>query len=212
MRVGTVTQLRRHPVKSMQGEILDVLELDPDGVPGDRCWGVRDSQSGRVLSGRRRPQLLDARARLDGDSVVVTLPDGRELHEDDEHTDLALSRFVGTPVHLARAKSDEAVPFDSWRSQVGTFNDGHPVHLLTSATAAEWGTDRFRPNMVIETTEVEDGWQTVQVGTVRLEVYKQAVRCTMTGLPRNQNVPRGVYARVLEPGIVRAGDEVVLVT
>src|SRR5688500_17597428 len=124
-----VARVWRYPVKSMQGEAVDEIELDAGSVTLDRAWAVRDSDTGIVLTGRTVPALLQARAAVDGDGVRVTLPDGRELSGDAEHTDLALSAYVGRPVHLARAKPDESgtmtapVDFDdddseavSWRS------------------------------------------------------------------------------------------------
>src|SRR6188508_3369054 len=95
-----VAQLWRYPVKSMQGESLDALDLSGGRAEGDRLWGVRDSASGTILNARTTPPMLHARGVLDGESVRVVLPDGRELREGDEHTDLALSSYVGRPVHL----------------------------------------------------------------------------------------------------------------
>jgi len=34
-----VTGLWRYPVKSMAGEAVEAVELDADGVAGDRRWG-----------------------------------------------------------------------------------------------------------------------------------------------------------------------------
>jgi uncharacterized protein YcbX len=62
-----VTQLWRHPVKSFQGEQLTQAIVDNDGIRGDRAWGVRDSVTGRILTGRREPRLLLASAHLGRD-------------------------------------------------------------------------------------------------------------------------------------------------
>src|SRR5690349_18455657 len=100
MRVG---QVWRYPVKSMQGESLDALEIDGAHVLGDRQWGVRDSRTGVVLTGRMTRPLLHAIARIVDDGVVITLPDGRAFDDTDDALDLALSAYVGQPVHLAHA-------------------------------------------------------------------------------------------------------------
>jgi uncharacterized protein YcbX len=232
---GAVAQVWRYPVKSMQGETPDVLDLDGDRVPLDREWGVRDSTTGRVLTGRGEPRLLLASARVvDGDRVCITLPDGRQLHEDDYATDLALSSYVGRPVHLARAKADEHQGFAEdgaqWQSRAGSFNDGHPVHLLTTATlaAGPWDARRFRPNVVLDVGAgaepfAEEGWTSVRLGNVALEIYKRTTRCSITTraqpglaedpevraeLIRNRNAKLGVYARVTTPGPIAAGDAV----
>jgi uncharacterized protein YcbX len=228
---GAVAQVWRYPVKSMQGETPDVLDLDGDRVPLDREWGVRDSTTGRVLTGRGEPRLLLASARVvDGDRVCITLPDGRQLHEDDDATDLALSSYLGRPVHLARAKPDERQGFAEegfeWRSRSGSFNDGHPVHLLTTATlaAGPWDARRFRANLVLDVDAApfaEDEWTSVQARNVVLEIYKKTGRCSIptraqpglaedpsirTDLVRNRNARLGVYARVTTPGPIAAGD------
>jgi uncharacterized protein len=243
-----VAQLRRYPVKSMQGESLDSLELGLERVAGDREWGVRAGDTGLVLTGRTARPLLHARARLDGPGVLITLPDGRQLAGDDEHTDLALSSYLGTPVHLAHAKDDEQAAFEApidfaddtsaamqWQSRAGSFNDGHPVHVLTTASLraaaalhpdGAWDVRRFRPNLLIEADGddfVEDEWTELTIGDVVLEVYKRATRCAMTarsqpGLDDDLEVPRalarsrkaklGIYARVKVAGTVAAGADV----
>jgi uncharacterized protein YcbX len=243
-----VAQLWRYPVKSMQGERLDALDVGADSIPGDRAWAVRDSQTGTVLTGRTARPLLHAAARLDGGGVEIALPDGRRLRDGDAETDLALSSFVGHPVHLARADAGEIgtveAPIDfaddtsravQWTSLPGTFNDGHPVHVLTDASLrgasalhpeGEWDVRRFRPNVLIEAAGddfPEDGWGTVRLGDVALDVYKRTTRCAMTarsqpGLDDDLGVPRtlarnrkaqiGVYARVTRSGTIATGDGV----
>ena len=249
-----VAQLWRYPVKSMQGESLDSLDLDVERVPGDREWGVRDSVSGRVLTGRHTTALLQASARLDGArgvggphccGVRVTLPDGRDLRDGDERTDLALSSYLGLPVQLAHAKPDEQGDFETpvefgdtpgsmarWQSRPGTFNDGHVVHVLTTASLraaaalhpdGAWDVRRFRPNVLLDVDGddfAEEAWAGLQIGDVELEIYKRTTRCVMTArsqpgldddlevprtLARNRNAKLGVYARVRVPGSLVAG-------
>src|SRR5258706_10741032 len=142
-----VAQVWRYPVKSMQGESVAALDIDLERVNGDREWGVRDSASGVVLTGRTARALLHVHAKSDGDSVRVKFPDGRELRDTDDGIDLALSAYVGHPVHLARAKFDEQAAFEApiefsddtsptarWQSRPGSFNDGHQVHVPTTAS------------------------------------------------------------------------------
>src|SRR3954454_18032429 len=42
---AVVRGLWRYPVKSMQGERLAAATVRPDGIDGDRRWGVRDEES-----------------------------------------------------------------------------------------------------------------------------------------------------------------------
>jgi uncharacterized protein YcbX len=102
-----------------------------------------------------------------------------------------------------------------------------------------WHPARFRPNFVIESDGddvVENDWsgRRLRVGDVELEVTTATPRCVMTtlaqpGLERDRGILRtvsahnrqpfgelgawaclGAYARVVTPGVVRRGDEVVL--
>ena len=234
-----VAQLWRYPVKSMQGESLDSIELDGERVPGDREWGVRDRVTGTVLTGRTAGALLHASARTEGDAVCIELPDGRQVRDTDEQADLILSSYVGQPVHLAHAKADEqaafAMPDARWRSMPGSFNDGNPVHVLTTASLRAagalhpdgvWDPRRFRPNLVIDVDGdvfAEDEWASITIGQVRLDVIKRTTRCPMTArsqpgldddlmvlrtLTRNRSAKLGVYARVSATGRISAGDDV----
>ncbi len=65
----------RHPVKSLQGEQLSNAEVDSNGVRGDRCWGIRDERTGKILTARREPQLPQAGASLSpSGEPELTLP------------------------------------------------------------------------------------------------------------------------------------------
>jgi uncharacterized protein len=216
-----VTEVWRYPVKSMQGESLKALTIGKERIPGDREWGVRDSVSGDVLTARATRRLLQAAAQVDEDGeVCITLPDGRVLREDDATTDLALSSFVGQPVHLAHAKSDEQARFETmsefstdtptlvqWASKKGSFNDGAAVHVLTTASLraasamhpeGAWTARRFRPNLVVDVDDdgfVEDAWTALRIGDVELEIFKRATRCSITaraqpGLAEDVEIPR----------------------
>ena len=234
-----VAQLWRYPVKSMQGELVDSLDLDGERVPGDRRWGVRDVATGAVLTGRATGPLLHLRARLDGDGVCITLPDGRELRDGDDAVDDALSEHLGQSVRLARAETGEqqafSTPNERWQSRPGTFNDGHHVHVLSTASlraahalhpGGAWEARRFRPNVVLDVDGAafpEDDWTRICIGAVELEVYKRTTRCPLTTrsqpgldddltvlktLTRNREAKLGVYARVSVPGRIHAGADV----
>ena len=71
-----VLGLWRHAVKSLQGERLESARFEYDGLVGDRRWGIRDLRTGRILTARRRPELLGAVASYDDELPMITLPDG----------------------------------------------------------------------------------------------------------------------------------------
>src|SRR5688572_5611671 len=95
-----VAQLWRYPVKSLLGERLSEAAFAADGLAGDRDWGILDPATGRILTARREPRLLFARAKLEGDAPRITLPDGRTVLGMGAGTDAALSDWLGRPVTL----------------------------------------------------------------------------------------------------------------
>ena len=251
--MGIVSELWRHPVKSMQGERLDESTVLATGFDRDRTWALKDVATGKVLTGRRTPALLDAAARLGPDGEpVVTLPDGTELDGRSAATDDALSTWLGQPVRLvasaedgARAiemfedATDDTSPVAEWTMPTSTFVDVEPLLLLTTASLrkgselhpeGQWASRRFRPNVLIDvdgTDWVEDQWRhrEIWIGEVVLRGSIPCLRCSMVtrpqpGLERDLDVFKvlakdhgsamGLWATVVEPGTVRAGDAVVI--
>ena len=78
-----VAELWRYPVKSLQGEPLELAAVTTAGLQGDRRFALFDVETGFGLTGRRVPELLFASARLSDDGGVdITLPDGSVLQDD----------------------------------------------------------------------------------------------------------------------------------
>lgn len=198
--------LWRYPVKSMQGEARDEVEVGPFGIAGDRRWGVQVLESGRVLSAKREARLLLAEAATT-DSVAIWLPSGRCLSGVGPTTDAALSRWLERPVRLVEADPETTPTFESqaeeaddasgtvtWQGRPGRFVDSSAIHLLTTASLRavrlqrpdlDWQIRRFRPNLLVDVPgeeRVEDGWvgRRCSVGEVELEVVKPCGRCVMT--------------------------------
>jgi uncharacterized protein len=227
---GRVVEVRRYPVKSMRGELLQAAEVQRRGLVGDRLWALRDDD-GKLGSGkstrrfRAMQGLLGFAARYDGQALVITFPDGTAVRGDDRSLQRRLSEAVGRSVELAR---EAAVPHF----------DAAPIHLCTTASLGQLAglaagsriqARRFRPNLLVEVAAggfIEDGWVggLLQVGDqVELLVTGRTERCVMTThaqeeLPHDPRVLRaigthnglclGVYAEVSRPGVVRVGDAV----
>jgi len=231
MRVGTVVQLWRYPVKSMLGERVDTLAFTARGPEDDRRWAMRgpDGRLGSGKSGRRfvhMDGLLRLRASVDGGVPVVTLPSGDVVRGGGA----ALAEAVGEAVGMAVTLVEEG--------EVPHVDDA-PVHLVTTSSLAAWAAAadadavdalRARPNLVVATDDPgrpEDAWagRTLAVGAVRLHVTKRTERCVMVtaeqdGLARDTRLLRaltptdrcvGAYADVAAEGRIAAGDEVHLV-
>src|SRR5664279_5977098 len=92
--------LWRYPVKSLQGERLKSASFEDGGMVGDREWGLRDQRTGRILTARRRPELLAASAFYDASAPVMTLPTGETLVGPGPESDCALSEWLASPVSL----------------------------------------------------------------------------------------------------------------
>ncbi|MGZ4629930.1 MAG: MOSC domain-containing protein [Oryzihumus sp.] len=201
-----VVGLWRYPVKSLQGERLDAASVEADGVAGDRRWGLRDQRTGRILTARRRPELLGASASYDGDAPVITLPDGATVVGPGTRTDSRLSEWLGSPVSLVsslgalagRAEyfedaTDDTSPAVEWTMPADRYVDTAPILVLTTVslrTAAghyprgTWDPRRFRANILIGLDGegwVEDSWvgHPIRLGAVTLVPSQPCVRCTM---------------------------------
>jgi uncharacterized protein YcbX len=234
-----VEDLWRFPVKSMQGEQLERVELDELGLVGDRRYAVVDLTTGMTLTARREPKLLFAQAKWGTDgAVTVVLPSGEQSADDE-----SLSSWLGRPVSLRSpgdfvptyeiavdAEDEEGSPWVHWDGPVQTFHDSGTtqVSLVTGTTLRDWAARRFRMNVVLD-GEGEDDLlgREVSLGTTRLEVVKGVVRCVMTtrpqpgGIERDLSVLRtitaerggslGIGALVRTPGSIAVGDELLVV-
>ncbi|NOT32962.1 MAG: MOSC domain-containing protein [Candidatus Eisenbacteria bacterium] len=108
MRVGTLSQLWRYPVKSMGGERLDTAALSLRGIPGDRGWAVFDESRSGVTTAKRLPPLRACRARypsepdsrLGSPPAEITLPDGTMVSTDSAEATLRLGELLGRAVSL----------------------------------------------------------------------------------------------------------------
>jgi uncharacterized protein YcbX len=208
-----LVRITRYPVKSLQGEVLSSAEIEADGLRGDRCWGIRDETTGKILTGRRAPQLLFASAALAADGTpVITLPTGATCHGPGPATDAALSAWLGKPVRLAGSAgapaghaeyfadaTDDASEAIEWTMPVDRFVDAMPLLVLTTASLrtgaalhpeGDWDVRRFRPNLLLDLADdgwVEDAWcarATLRIGAVELQPHQPCIRCTMVTRPQ----------------------------
>ena len=157
--LGTVTRLRRYPVKSMLGEDLVESDVSRGGLPRDRGLAVISRRTGKVASAkypRLWRDLLTLSAEALEEAARITLPGGKTVRSTDADVDEVLSALLNEPVTLSAtpppgATLDRAVPEavlrDGIRAEVpaelielgaaappGTFVDFAPLHLLTTAT------------------------------------------------------------------------------
>src|SRR5919198_1785953 len=230
-----LVEIARYPVKSLQGELVSGAEIELDGLHGDRRWGIRDETTGKILTGRRAPQLLLAAAALAPDGApVIRLPTGLTCQGPGAETDAALSEWLDKPVRLvssvgaqaARAEyfadaTDDAGQAIEWTMPGGRFVDALPLLVLTTAslrTAAalhpngDWQVRRFRPNLVVDVAGdgwIEDSWcehSTVRIGAVQLRPREPCMRCTMVTRPQpDLDEDRDIFRTLARAACARIG-------
>jgi uncharacterized protein len=190
--------------------------------------------------------------------VRITLPDGTLVTSEQSDVHQILSQVLKRDVKLTAAAVPSATSEAYWpdmegldhRDTVtefglpeGTFFDCAFVHILTTATLnklrrlypeGRFEVRRFRPNIVLEAANGEEGFvenawigKVLAIGdSVRLSINRPCLRCVMTtlaqgDLPKDPGILRsvvqhnqsglGVYASVLQGGKVRRGDSARLV-
>jgi len=245
-----VKEIWRYPVKSMLGEPLDQANIAPGGIQGDRQWAVVDAESGVSLSAKRYGELLSCSAWTSEDRVLIRLPDGREFPAGSAEVADGLSELLERRVCTRSVETTETIKHEFptvitegegapflWEPGTEAFFDRAPLHLLTTGTLnalqalapeSTFHRARFRPNVLVETTEpgfIENDWvnRDVMLGSLKCTVIDHKPRCVMVtreqiGISRdvevlrtilkNNNGNAGVELRALENGQVRRGDRV----
>ena len=107
IKVGTVSQLWRYPVKSMEGSRVEKGVMEKTGMLGDRNWALRDESVGELTTVRKIPKLLKFKATYDTDpvpdkvsQVTIELPDGNLVNSTHNDINEKLSAAIGKPVSL----------------------------------------------------------------------------------------------------------------
>jgi len=245
-----IAEIWRYPVKSMLGEQLDQADVGPTGIQGDRRWAVVDAESGVSLSAKRYADLLSCRAWTSDSGVMIRLPDSREFPAGSAEVARGLSDLLGRQVTTRSAEATETIQHEFptvitegggepflWAPGTKAFFDSAPLHLLTTGTLIELQRlrpasivhrARFRPNFLIETSEIgfiENDWvnKDVTLGSLRCQVTDHTRRCVMVtrgqgDLPRDTEVIRailksndgnaGVALKTSDSGMLRCGAKV----
>jgi uncharacterized protein len=203
MLIGTLSAVRRYPVKSLRGEPLDSVDVARSGIPEDRVSAlIVRAGSARVEKTYRGKEHDRLHLLSSSDAAIAA----------------AAQRGVDVEVRRGERFFDDApisLLVDLWLVAVSE-------HV---GFRVEW--ERFRPNFFVRAapefrqTESALADAELQLGTVRLRVRSPIERCvTVTYHPNGEpsdprilgflaqrrNAWMGVYCDVLEPGTARVGD------
>lgn len=241
MATGRVAKLWRYPVSSLGGEPMRELAVRPDGVDGDRLFGLIHKATEEIARPDRGPQwhaVPRIMARLVGrQKLQIATPDSDWIDAPSADADLAASAFLGFEAAV--------LAFDGTSADEPGFKsryDKSPIHLLTTASMArlkslhpEGNPDprRFRPNILVDLPPTdgsfpETEWigRRLEIGELGLTIAEPCRRCGFTiiaqdgfdhdpgilrNLVRHNTHNMGVYCTVNRPGKVEIGDEMRLV-
>jgi uncharacterized protein YcbX len=140
--IGTIREIRRYPVKSMDGETLAAAAIGPRGLAGDRAWAVRDEVRGGIRGAKKIPALMRLAAAYpeppaaEGSSpAVITLPDGTTCRTGDADVNERLSRALDQRVSLWPLLPPDAL--DHYRRGAPTHEDMEQEMRTLFARAAD---------------------------------------------------------------------------
>jgi uncharacterized protein len=231
--VGTIEEIWRYPVCSIGGERLDKAFVTVNGIHGDRTHLFVDLDTGEIASPettpRWRPALMLS-AWHDGSEVLVSSSTWEKMTIGPD-LDAALSEFMGFRCGI---RPMGAAPSTD-KSRTGPLRPRYeiaPLHVLTVKSLSDLASlsphsaidrKRFRPNLVLMTGSIEDGWpgRHWASGTAAGEITEKTKRCGMTmiaqpDLPEDPDILRtivrqrarciGVYSGVTDEGTLSVGD------
>jgi uncharacterized protein YcbX len=235
IQIGTVSEIMRHPVKSMTGEVVAETTVMNYGLYGDRSHVILDEKAS-FLTITQVPLLVRYQASFDTPEVMEAYPDPTIvtpegvtvkwsdpawLKELEEKTSKQLAKKVYHPKHVP----------------IGPIEKEHLL-IVTDASlqalSASWGkyTDerRFRPNLVFNLLDkvpfIEQTWagKVFRIGEdVLIEMVKPCERCMIitvdpeTGMKHSDLLKKiakehsnyfGMYARVIRTGKIKMDDEI----
>ncbi|MFZ0736402.1 MAG: MOSC domain-containing protein [Candidatus Acidiferrales bacterium] len=205
-QLGTLSRLRRYPVKGMAGEDLDAARVSFAGLTGDRVYAFVDngnrsnspwmtSRRGRALLLFRprflAPPSLDAEfPGVDEYAAEVLTPEGETFRVDDPLFTQHLERRFGRSLRM--------------RFSERSMTDARPVSIfglstiaaLSSESGIELDARRFRANFYVKWDDEAPFFEDRLVGrelrigeTVTMQIVKQNLRCVVITLDPDTAAP-----------------------
>ncbi len=208
-----VKELWRYPAKSLGGERVEECSVGELGLTGDRIVLVQ-GPAGRLITSRAHPQLL----ALQG-----------SLGDDGQPQINGIQWAAPEALNFIRAAAGAAATLFYWEGPERF--DVLPLSVATDGAIqhVKFDARRLRPNILIGGVEglAERTWpgRNLKIGSLPIHAERLRPRCVMTTWdPDTQEQDISVLKRivrelkgemsldcaVLNPGVVRVGDEVTL--
>ena len=215
-----VASLHIYPIKSTRGVTVSSAPMQVRGLAGDRRAMIVDAQ-GKFLTQRSHGRLAQIKAHWLNDHIIIDIGgsvfeasrsesrmpvtvwrDTLEATIADADSNARLTTFLGEPVCLVFMDDhSERHSNPDWGKSDVSFADGYPVLITNPASLEAMNSQldapvpmvRFRPNIVIDhdIAWAEDGWKSLQIGGVILDLVKPCTRCEMTNLDPETGEQRG---------------------
>ena len=231
IEIGCIAGLFRYPIKSMSGTAVESAELGWHGLEGDRRFAFRRVTE-RVpfpwLTAGRLPALLQYQPILHGDVLThVRTPDGAVLEIYSAELRQEVAQRCGQEVELMQLKHGI---FDEASVSVISAST---IRGLSEQSGKEVDQRRFRPNILLETTNTELFSEDEWVGGnlvfgepatgAAVSATLRDLRCNMINLDPDtaESTPEilkavarlnqgnaGVYGTVVRTGLLRVGQPV----
>ncbi|WP_337797253.1 MOSC domain-containing protein [Rhizobium skierniewicense] len=201
-QVGRIAELWRYPVSSLGGETCHTVNVDMNGIVGDREFGIFDTSTGLAAAPEKDVRWRSAlflRSTLDENGLPrIHFPDGAAVSVIDKTVLFRLSNHFGFDVGIGRYARTN-LPEAAGLPIISNRYDPSPLHIITTqslrtlarlASLDEMNQRRFRPSVLIETGSpdpeesgfIEESWlgATLRLGAQRVQVSEKAKRCGMT--------------------------------
>jgi uncharacterized protein YcbX len=230
--LGQLAEIWRYPVSTLGGERLAVADLVSTGIAGDRLYGLYDEATDEPSAPHRQKrwrQAPEALAQLDGQDVAVSL-DRRNWHKDEDAAAM-LSEHLGFRVSLRSYAAQNARKLYK-PAPIHLVTTASLRALAKIIPDSILDVRRFRPSLVVDIPGTDDfieqTWlgHRIRVGQTMLHVTAPCVRCPFASLGQGPEVSFdknvhgaitqkadshfGIYCDVVTPGLLHAGDPVVL--
>lgn len=194
------------PIKGTRHLSQPDAEFDDHGPVGDRRYCLVDTEKRRVLKTVQHPWLVAVLARLHGDKLETTLPDGRSVCAVPETNGETLTcDYWGRPVEAELTLGPHAALLSAWLGKSvrlakvprGDVIYGEPLTIVATASIRDLAarveypnlvaqSSRFRATFLIdtETPYLEETWcgRVMSLGGTRIRIGEPIPRCAVMDL------------------------------